>query len=98
MAEAVFTGEQVEELALDNRSAGFTVAHAPLTGLAEDLLMRHRPRHACDRNRQDEENKQLLAGRLHTPPSLALGSKETCSDPNTMPARSEPSGRYHTAW
>src|SRR6185503_20039666 len=63
MAEAVFTREEVEELARHQTTAVLTLTHAPLVRLSEYLLVRDRPGDARDRRRQHEQPHDLCRER-----------------------------------
>jgi len=59
VAEAVFTGEDVEELALDQAATGLASRNAVLARLAKDLLVRDGPRDGRDWQGQNEQPDDL---------------------------------------
>src|SRR5262249_25479018 len=61
MAEAVLAREQIEKLPLDDRFTGLAARDTVLARFAEDLLVRDRPGHARDWNREDKEHCDLHA-------------------------------------
>jgi hypothetical protein len=54
VAQAVFAGEHIEELALKEVGAFFAALRAVFTRFAEDLFVRNRPRNAGDRDGEHE--------------------------------------------
>lgn len=63
VAKAIFAGEQVEELPLQNRAAGLAFGSAVLLHLAKDGFMRDGPRNRGNRQREHEEYEDLLTKR-----------------------------------
>jgi 4-hydroxy-2-oxoheptanedioate aldolase len=61
VAETVLAGEEIEGLARHEAPGGPAFRRAPLARLAKHLLVRHRPRDGRDRNRQDEQEHDLMA-------------------------------------
>src|SRR5262249_43986953 len=59
MAEAVLTGEQIEELSLKESATALAFAHAKLPRLAKDLLVSDGPGKARNRNRKNEGDAKL---------------------------------------
>ena len=59
MTEAVFAGEQVEELAFPERRAFTAATDAVLAGLAEDLFVRDGPRNTGDGDGEHEQPNDL---------------------------------------
>jgi len=55
VAEAVFTGKQVEELPLNQSRRLAAAAHTEFPGLAEDLFMRNRPTDARNGNGDEQQ-------------------------------------------
>lgn len=79
VAEAVFTGEQIEELSLQHFVAGFTFVLAPVTRFAKHFFVCNRPGYARNRNCQDEEERELL------PEAHKLGLDQERQDNKRMP-------------
>jgi hypothetical protein len=65
MAEAVFAGEKVEKLSLQQISATFAFLFAPLARLAEDFFEHDRARDARDGDREDQQPEDLFGDALH---------------------------------
>src|SRR5262245_60920246 len=61
VAETVLAGEEVKELALHDRLAGSAPADTVVARLPKDLLVRDRPRHASNRDGENEEHADLHA-------------------------------------
>ena len=61
--EAVLAGEQVEEFAFGERTAGFAFLLAELAGLAEDFFVRDRPGSAGDRECEQKQDSELVQER-----------------------------------
>jgi len=55
MAEAVFAGEEVEELSCQQRTGALAFSTAVFPHLSQDFLMGYCPGYACDRNREDKQ-------------------------------------------
>src|SRR5207248_8512837 len=62
VAEAVFAGEDVEELFLEEGAAILASVVAPITGLAEEFFEDHRARDAGDGDREDQQPEKLVPG------------------------------------
>ena len=69
MAEAVFAGEEIEKLALQETATGLAPLNAIFTRLAKDLFMRHSPRDTGYRNGENEEHEELLFQIHHLSPA-----------------------------
>jgi hypothetical protein len=65
MAEAVFTGEEIEEFALVKKWGGLTSLFAKLSEFSEYFFVSHCPADARDRYRQDEQRDELLSETAH---------------------------------
>lgn len=65
MAEAVFTGEQVEEFPPEEFPAHLTVLGAPVARFAKYFLMRNRPGYGGHGESKYEQFGYLLADRYH---------------------------------
>ena len=66
MAEAIFTGEEIEELAHQEAGRLAAAARTEFAGLAKNLFMRDRPAYARDRYSNDQQlddlNSQFSCG------------------------------------
>lgn len=60
VGEAVLAGEQVEELLLWQSLCALALTFAVLARFAKDLFMRDRPGHACDGNREQQQQGELV--------------------------------------
>ena len=67
VAEAVFTGEEIEELSFVPTTAVVTAIDAVLMNFMKDLFVRERPGDAGDGNCQQKELDNLKAKRWHCP-------------------------------
>lgn len=54
MAEAIFTGKEVEEFSAKDGFTFLAFADTEFMGLGKDLFMRHRPGNAGDWNRKNK--------------------------------------------
>ena len=61
MAETILAGKEVKEFPGDQASPGSASGNEIVTRLAEDLLMRYRPRNTRDGYSQDKEPDDLRA-------------------------------------
>jgi hypothetical protein len=67
MREAILAGKQVEKLPHHQRPARLCLLLAHLPRLAKHLLMRHRPAHAGNRQRQQKQISKLIRKRHPRP-------------------------------
>ena len=69
VAEAVFAGEKIEELPLDNPAAILASGNAPFARFPKDFFMGDSPGDRCDRYRQDHQKDELTL-EIHSTPRL----------------------------
>lgn len=63
VGEAVFAGEEIEELAPGEGSLLLTLLLAEFPGFAEDFFVGHRPTHAGNGNSEQKQNRSLVSER-----------------------------------
>jgi hypothetical protein len=92
MAEAILTGEQVEELAARQAHGLFGLLLAIITRLAKDFFVRHCPRDAGYRNREKQQPRELQTDRQHPELDAAARTKvdrkeadaqDSCANPES---------------
>jgi hypothetical protein len=59
MAETILAGEKIEKFSLQQRFTLLTSIHAVVPWLSEYFFVRHRPRHAGNRDGQQKEPSGL---------------------------------------